>query len=348
LLFGDWRRNFASLASEIFAMSPIQTRTFLMASAAVLALGLAAPAMAQKTLELPQLAVPDPADSERLDNKRVEGRLQREEKALRELRQIVLQAKAQGNPVTVKDAGPDPDVQALQQRVNDLEETLRKQTGQMEESAHAAQLAAKAAAEANDANKALTARLDSLEKQQQAALAAGAAAPPAAVPPAAVAEGPGVIGTLRGRGPAAAASQDIEADPTVKSGPGDEQAAYRAARQTLDSGDYVGGAQALQAYLDRYPTSPRAPEANYWLGRTLGLRDMQKEAAAAYARALKGWPKSAWAGDAVVRLSATLVELQDNSNACKAVAEFDGRYEKTASTTVKARAKDVRARASCG
>ena len=335
-------------------MSPIQTRTFLMASAAVLGLGLSAPAMAQKALELPQPALPLADPSEVVDNKRIEQRLQREEKALRDLRQIVLQAKAQGNPVTVKDAGPDPDVQALQQRVNDLEETLRKQTGQMEESAHAAQLAAKAAADANDANKALTARLDAMERQQQAAAAAApppGAPPEAAPPPAAAAEGPGVFGTVRGRGrpaAAAAASQDIEADPTVKSGPGDEQAAYKAARQTLDSGDYVGGAAALQAYLDRYPTSPRAPEANYWLGRTLGLRDMQKEAAAAYARALKGWPKTAWAGDAVVRLSSTLVEMKDNPTACKAVAEFDSRYGPTASASVKARAKDIRAKAACG
>jgi tol-pal system protein YbgF len=332
-------------------MRPIQIRTFLMASAAVAALGLSAPAMAQKVLELPQPALPLADPSEVIDNKRIEQRLQREEKALRELRQIVLQAKAQGNPVTVKDAGPDPDVQALQQRVNDLEETLRKQTGQMEESAHAAQLAAKAAAEANDANKALTARLEALEKQQQQAAAAPPppGAPPTAAPPAAAGEGPGVFGTIRGRGAAAAAaSQDIEADPSIRSGPGDEQTAYKAARQTLDSGDYVGGAAALQAYLDRYPTSPRAPEANYWLGRTLGLRDMQKEAAAAYARALKGWPKTAWAGDAVVRLSSTLVELKDNSTACKAVAEFDSRYGPTASASVKTRAKDVRAKAACG
>jgi tol-pal system protein YbgF len=329
-------------------MTPIQTRYFFLAGAAVLTIGLAAPAMAQKTPDLPQVALPDPAESERLDNKRVEGRLQREEKALRELRQIVLQAKAQGNPVTVKEAGPDPDVQALQQRVNDLEETLRKQTGQMEESAHAAQLAARAAAEANDANKALAARLEALEKQQQAAAAAPPLAPPEAAPPAAVAEGPGVLGTIRRRGPAAAAEgQEIAADPSIRSAPGDEQSAYKAARQTLDSGDYVGGAAALQAYLDRYPASPRAPEANYWLGRTLALRDMQKEAAAAYARALKGWPKTAWAGDAVVRLSSTLVELQDNGNACKAVAEFDSRYGAAASATVKARAKDIRARAAC-
>jgi hypothetical protein len=70
-------------------------RTLLMTSA-VLVMALAAPAHAQKTPDLPQPALPDPAESERLDNKRVETRLQREEKALRDLRQIVLKAQAQG------------------------------------------------------------------------------------------------------------------------------------------------------------------------------------------------------------------------------------------------------------
>src|SRR6185437_230617 len=138
-------------------------RLFLMTSA-VLALGAAVPARAQKAPDLPQPAVPEPAPDERLDNKRVEARLQREEKALRDLRQIVLRAQAQGNPVTVKEDGPDPQVEALQRRVNDLEETLRKQTGQMEEIAHNAQVAAKAAQDAANANKDLASRLDRIEQ----------------------------------------------------------------------------------------------------------------------------------------------------------------------------------------
>src|SRR4051812_20647016 len=153
-------------------MTPSPTRILLLTSA-VLVLGLTAPAHAQRTPDLPQPALPDPAESERLDNKRVEARLQREEKALRDLRQIVLKAQAQGNPVTVKEEGPDPQVEALRQRVNDLEETLRRQTGQMEEIAHNAQLAAKAAQDTAQANVALTARLDRIE---QPLLAAGAAA----------------------------------------------------------------------------------------------------------------------------------------------------------------------------
>lgn len=336
-------------------MSLSPTRLLLMTSAA-LALGLAAPALAQRTPDLPQPAVPPPAPGEVIDNKGLEKRLQRDEQALRELRQIVLQAKAQGNPVTVKDAGPDPVVEALQQRVNDLEETLRKQTGQMEEIAHNAQLAAKAASDAAQANQALSARLDRIE---QPLLAAGAAAIAAqggggAPPPAQAApqdQGGGVLGSFRERGNGAGQPRDIQENPEATEGKGasagDEASAYRAARKTLDSGDYVGGAQALEDYLQQYPTSPRAPEANYWLGRTLALRNMPADAAGAYARALKGWPQTTWAGDAVVRLASSLVDLKRDTDACKALAEFDSRYRSKATPAVRTRAKDIGGLASC-
>lgn len=331
------------------------TRLLLLATAS-LAIGFAAPALAQKSVDLPQPAVPEADPSELMTNKGIERRMERDEKALRDLRQIVLQAKAQGNPVQVKDAGPDPQVQALEARIADLEETLRRQTGQMEETGHNAQLAAKAAADANEANKALAVRLDRIEQQL---LAAGAAAlsasqaaqaapgPGAAAGPPPGPAGGGVLGTLREPANGAGQSQDVQADPNAGGGPGDEQQAYRSARQTLDSGDYVGGAQALQDYLQRYPASPRASEANYWLGRTLALRNMHAEAAAAYARSLKGWPQAVWAGDAVLRLSSSLIELQRGSDACKALSEFQTRYAAKSTAAVKTRARDIRTRAAC-
>ena len=337
------------------SLSPI--RILLMTSAA-LTVGLAAPAMAQKTPDLPQPAVPPPGAGEVLDNKGLEKRLQRDEQALRELRQVVLQAKAQGNPVTVKDAGPDPEVETLRQRVNDLEETLRKQTGQMEEIAHNAQLAAKTASDAAQANQALSARLDRIEQPLLAAGAAALAAQQQGAPPqtgpqpgSAPDQGGGVLGTLRERGGGAGQPRDIQDNPQDTEGKGasagGEEATYRAARKTLDSGDYVGGAQALQDYLQQYPTSPRAPEANYWLGRTLALRNMPADAAGAYARALKGWPQATWAGDAVVRLATSLVDLKRNSQACGALAEFDSRYRAKAAPALRTRAKDVSGLASC-
>jgi tol-pal system protein YbgF len=318
-------------------MSLNQTRSFLLAGAAGLILMSAPGAYAQKVLELPQPALPLADPSEQIANKNIERRLQREEKALRDLRQIVLQAKAQGNPVVVKDAGPDPQITELQGRIGDLEETLRKQTGQMEVVAHDAAVAAKAAADANDANKALASRLDLAEKQ----LAGTQPLVGAASAPGAAGAGGGVLGTLSGPGPGPAATAAPGAAPV------DEQGAYRQARQTLDSGDYVGGAAALQAYLQQYPTSPRAPEANYWLGRTLALRNMHAEAASAYARSLKGWPQTVWAGDAVVRLSSSLVELRRDADACKALDEYAARYSAKATPALASRVKDVRSTAAC-
>jgi tol-pal system protein YbgF len=159
-----------------------------------------------------------------------------------------------------------------------------------------------------------------------------------------------VLGSFRERGAGAGQPRDIQDNPQDTAGKGaanDEAGAYRAARRTLDSGDYVGGAQALQDYIEHYPTSPRAPEANYWLGRTLAVRNMHAEAAGAYARALRGWPQTAWAGDAVVRLASSLVELKRGSDACKALAEFDSRYRAKAAPAVRTRAKDVGGQASC-
>jgi tol-pal system protein YbgF len=324
-------------------MSLIKTRTAkprLAIAATWLGLALAGgPAMAQRQLDYPQPAVPDPDGSELLTNRALERRLERDEKALRDLRQIVLQARAQGAPVEVRDAGPDPQVEALQARINELEDTLRRQTGQLEVMTHNADVSARTASEAKAANAVLAQRLDFDEKQ----IAALNAAPQlqAAPPPAADS---GVLGRLPvGRG----GQGSIEDQPGPPEGPGSELAAYRAARQTLDSGDYAGGAGALQDYLQRYPSSPRAPEASYWLGRTLALRNMHADAAAAYARALRGWPQSPWAGDAVIRLSASLIQLNRVSDACKALDEFQRRYAAKAVPAMRARARETRSAASC-
>ena len=285
----------------------------------------------------PQQAVPPIDPNELSGNRGYDRRLDRDEQTLRDLRQIVLQAKAAGVPVTVKDAGPDPAIVDIQAKVDDFDQTLRRLNGQVEELQHNLDLTRKALSDATDANHDLTARVAKLEGLIQAS-----APPPQPV-------GPAVSAGAGAGAPAQASAAPSAGTPDQSSAPGgaDEILSYRQARQVLDTGDYAGGAAALQDYLAHYPTSPRAPEANYWLGRTLALQNMHADAAAAYARSLKGWPQSAWAGDAVVRLSASLIELKRADDACRALSEYDQRYAAKAATAVKARAKDAHARAAC-
>ncbi|HVY33065.1 MAG TPA: tetratricopeptide repeat protein [Caulobacteraceae bacterium] len=301
-----------------------------LAVCAVLAGGaLTRPALAQAPGY--QQAVPPTNPNELSGDRMFDRRLDRDEQVLRDLRQIVLQAKATGAPVTVTSAGPDPAIAEMQGKIDDFAQTLQRLNGQIESLEHNLELARKGLADSADANRELSARLAKLEGAQ-------AATPTPAAPTSAQ---PGVLGQL----PAGAVGAP---DQSAAPGGADEILTYRQARQVLDTGDYAGGAAALQDYLARYPNSPRAAEANYWLGRTLAVRNMHPDAAAAYARALKGWPQSAWAGDAVVRLSASLIELKRADDACRAMSEYDQRYAGQAPQTLKARAKDVRTRAACG
>jgi len=102
----------------------------------------------------------------------------------------------------------------------------------------------------------------------------------------------------------------------------------------------------FQAFVDRYGDTATAPAARYWLGEARFIQKDYAGAATAYLGAIRGWPKTAWAGEAVVKLSQSLVELNKPADACGALGEFDRRY-RNASPALKARAAAVRLKAQC-
>ena len=111
-------------------------------------------------------------------------------------------------------------------------------------------------------------------------------------------------------------------------------------------GQYTAASEAFQGFVDSYGDSPRGPEARYWLGETLYIRGLYPDAAAAYIGAIRGWPQTAWAPDAVVKLARALVALDKPTDACRALEEFDRRYPE-APAAAKTRAQTVRAAAKC-
>jgi tol-pal system protein YbgF len=290
----------------------------VLAMAASLTLGAAAIAHAQDDQRQ--------GDQRRYDDRSADEpsakRLDRFEKELREVRQIVLQAHATGQPVEIKEAGPDPQVTALQGRIDEGDAVIRRLTGEIETLSHDVEGARKDLADSRAQTAALADRLDKLEKQV-------AGLTPAPLPPA----------PPSGPVPDAAPGDGVPP-------PGDPKAAYAHARQLLENGDYPGAAVELQAYVDRYGDTPSAPAARYWLGETKFIQKDYQGAATAYLGAIRGWPKTAWAPEAVVKLSQSLLELGKPSDACGALGEFDRRYPKAA-PTLKARAAATRAKAQC-
>jgi tol-pal system protein YbgF len=225
--------------------------------------------------------------------------------------------------VEIKEAGPDPQVVALQTRIDETNDMIRHLTGEIETLTHQLEVARKDAEDSRAQTAALADRIDKLEKLT-AAMTPAAPPPPAAAPSGAAANA---------------------APPTP--GPGDAKAAYAHARQMLEDGDYAGAAGELQAYIDRYGDTPTGLTARYWLGEAKFIQKDYAGAATAYLGAIRGWPRTAWAPEAVVKLSQALVELGKPQDACGALGELDRRYPHATPAT-KARAAGVRTRAQCG
>jgi tol-pal system protein YbgF len=246
-------------------------------------------------------------------------RLDRLDRAVRELNAIVRQGAATGRPVIVAPETLPGEFDQLRTRLDDLEAAQRSQTSTIESLTADLNTARRTAEQAQAQARDLQARVAALEEAAKAAAAAAAAAPP-----------PETAAPEETAPPAAASAAE----------------AFKRARQQLLEGHYAGAGTAFQAYVDQFPTDARAPEARYWLGETLYIREDYTAAAQAYAGALKGWPKASWAPDATVKLANALTAIQRTTAACQALTELDRRYA-DASAAVKARAKTARGRAKC-
>ena len=284
--------------------------------AVAMALALACPALAEK----PPL---DP----------VEKRFQSIEKQLKQLREIVLQAKDTGQPVQVRiTTEPDPTLDALSQKVDDLEQAARTRNDQIDTLSHDLESARKADADDREKIKSLEDRLAGLEAKlkavddaQRAAAAQAAQAAQAAAPP----------------------TQTVPPPPGPPPSDADAEGAFKHANQLMREGDYAGAAEAFTSFIETYGDTSFGPEASYRLGEILFVQSRFTDAAAAYIVAIRGYPPSPWAPNAMIDLAKTFIALKRPTDACHTVEEMGRRYP-GAPPAAKAKARDIRAAAKCG
>jgi tol-pal system protein YbgF len=256
--------------------------------------GVAAAAAAQdeRPVTSEELAKRDKAMRERIDKL---------EKVVRNLREVIVQSRDTGQPVQVRIAAdPDPEVVGVKRRIDDVEGSLAGLNGRLDEiDRNIVQLrrtltdTIAARREQEDSIAKLSARIQALEAAAQAAAAAG---PPPVVD-----------------APEPAATPD---------------AAFAQAKALLIANDYPAAARAFQDFVERFPDAPQAPEAQYWLGETLFVQDAYDEAAVAYIGAIRGWPKTKWAPNATLKLARALIASNKRADACSTLAELARNYPK--------------------
>ncbi|MDQ0465107.1 tol-pal system protein YbgF [Caulobacter ginsengisoli] len=260
-----------------------------------------------------------PIDTDPLDD-RSKRRLDNMEKVVRELRAIVFQGRDSGKPVVVQSAESETQLADLTEKMNDLQQALTQLNATNESLAHDLDQTKKALTRSQSDNAALIERLAGLEKRL------------------------GELETAQAQAQQAAdTTQQAEAAMADAASP-DE--AFAKAKGFMDSGDYDSAEAAFAAFVRQYGDSPRAAEGSYWLGKTLSVRNANADAAQAFIAAIRGWPKTAWAPDAVLELSRSLVALGKPQDACQTLAQLAKYYPK-APPVVTAQAAKVRTQAHC-
>ncbi|HEY1880650.1 MAG TPA: tetratricopeptide repeat protein [Caulobacteraceae bacterium] len=242
-------------------------------------------------------------------------RLDNLEKVVRELRAIVFQGRETGQPVVIQPADTQSQISALADRVNDLDRTLSGMTGQLEVSRHDLDQARSNNNDLNARLAALKEEVDGLEQKVQA-MSAPPPPPPTPAP---------------------------EAAPPAE----DAAGAFASARALLLAGDNAAAEAAFRGFSERFGGDPRDAEAHYYLGKTLLARQAWPEAATADIGAIRGWPQTRWAPDAVLDLARALASMGKTDDACRTLGELERRYPK-APTTVLRDARSLRAKAACG
>ncbi|NID17130.1 tol-pal system protein YbgF [Luteibacter yeojuensis] len=207
---------------------------------------------------------------------------------------------------------------SLVNQVNDLQQQLSQLQGKIEELQHQNQ-------QLQDAQKAQYADIDSrlgrIEKggAPQGQQPAASATTPAPTAPSAATQAPTAAAAP---GPAPASSAPAHAD-------ADQQAAYDAAFKSLRAGDYVTASRGFRDFLVKYPDSPLAPNAYYWLGESYYVTMNYPVAIEAFQRLVKQYPQSDKVSDGLLKVGYCQIELKQQDAAIATLKQVSAKYPGT-------------------
>jgi len=88
---------------------------------------------------------------------------------------------------------------------------------------------------------------------------------------------------------------------------------YGNALNLFRSGQYDGAREGFQSYLERYPKSDLADNAQFWLGECYYAEKSYGEAIAAYEKTIKDYPKSDKVSSAMLKQGMAFIELGDST-----------------------------------
>lgn len=105
-----------------------------------------------------------------------------------------------------------------------------------------------------------------------------------------------------------------------------EQAAYSQAFDALKATNYPAAIAGFESFLNTYPTSPIAENAQYWLGEAHYAKGEYDKAAAAFRVVGERWPNSRKSPDALLKLGFSQLEMKRYSEARVTLADVTRKF----------------------
>ena len=130
----------------------------------------------------------------------------------------------------------------------------------------------------------------------------------------------------------------ISQTPSVTQGA--EKEAYQAAFDTLKEGRYKKAKTELKTFLDKYPNSSYAGNAQYWLGEAHYVTRNFDQGIIEFEKVLKGFPNSNKVPDAMLKLGYTYYERKQFDQSKAILQELRERFPKTTASSLAAKRLD--------
>jgi tol-pal system protein YbgF len=119
-------------------------------------------------------------------------------------------------------------------------------------------------------------------------------------------------------------------DPQQTASLGNEGDAYRAAYNHVLSGDYKLAETEFSSYLQSFPKSARAADANFWLGEAQYSQGKYSDSAKTFLNAHQAFGTSPKAPEMLLKLGMSLAALDNRETACATLREVPKRYPNAA------------------
>ena len=126
--------------------------------------------------------------------------------------------------------------------------------------------------------------------------------------------------------PATSTTQSAQTGTTASS---EEKAAYQASFDTLKEGRYKKAKASFKSFLNQYPDSIYAGNAQYWLGEANYVTRNFEQGIIEFQQVVDRYPKSAKVPDAMLKLGYTYYELKQHDEAKAILQELRKRFPKS-------------------